>query len=276
MKIEKKRFDEERALFRIDSCTVDSCRFSGKQDGESPLKETRDIAVENCDFDLRYALWHCRDSVVANCKFSNSARAPFWYDKNLKLEGVISDAPKAFRECKHINIKNCNILSEEPLWKISNLSANSCKISGFYGFFTCKNLYLDNINFEGKYSFQYCKNVVIKNSVLNTKDAFWHTEKVRVENSIIKGEYIGWYSKNLTFVNCTIESHQGFCHCKGIKFINCKLPNSDLIFEDSVVKGNINGKVDSIKNLKRGKVVVESVGSIISDTNRKFAKIITR
>lgn len=263
MKIEKKNFDLERSLYKLKNSEVMSCTFSGKNDGESPLKETDFIYVNDCSFDLRYALWHNRNSNIEDCTFSALARAPFWYGKNNNFLNVVSNAPKAFRECKNLVIKNSKIISEEPFWKINKIYANSCVFSGFYGFFNCKNVCLDKIEFDGKYSFQYCSNVRIKNSTLNTKDAFWHSQNVKVENSVIKGEYIGWYSKNLTFVNCTIESHQGFCYSSNIKFIDCKMPNSDLVFEKSGVRGNIVGSIYSIKNPKRIKLSVEGVGELI-------------
>ena len=273
MKITNQKFAEERALFRLHDSEVESCTFSGKEDGESPLKESNNLLVTNCNFDLRYALWHAENSQVKNCEFSSLARAPFWYDKNVKFEGINSNSPKAFRECEKLELISCKVISEEPFWKIRKFKGISSDFSGFYGFFMCKDLYLDNIKFDGKYSFQYCKNVVIKNSILNTKDAFWHASHVRVENSKIKGEYIGWYSRNLVFVNCTIESHQGFCHCDNIKFVNCKMPNSDLVFEDSTIKGNIIGRIESIKNPRRGKIIVDEVGSIIQEKPNKIVRV---
>ena len=50
-------FDEERALYNIKNTEVRDCTFAGPADGESVLKETRDIRVTNCNFSLRYPLW---------------------------------------------------------------------------------------------------------------------------------------------------------------------------------------------------------------------------
>lgn len=258
-KIENKSYEEERALFGIKNAEIIGCKFSGKTDGESPLKETENLKVKNCHFDLRYPLWHTTNLNLENCTFSKLSRAPFWYDKNTIIKDAQSESVKVFRECRNIKLYNSTFISEEPFWKNKKIYANSCEFSGFYGFFMCKNVELENLKFEGKYSFQYCKKVTIKNSVLDTKDAFWHSNSVYMENCTVKGEYIGWYSKNLVFVNCTIESHQPFCHAKNILLINCKMPNSDLAFEDTSVKGNIIGEIESIKaprkaHLKVGKV----------------------
>ena len=268
MKFENQSFDEERALFREKDSEINNCKFSGKADGESPLKETEGLVVNNCSFDLRYALWHTTNTQIKDSEFSELARAPFWYDKNILLSNVTSHAPKAFRECKNVLLKNSKILSEEPFWKISKIVGNSCEFSGFYAFFMSSDITLEDIKFEGKYSFQYCDKVFIKNSTLNTKDAFWHSNNVYIENCVIKGEYIAWYSKNLTFVNCTIESHQSFCHADNIKLVNCKMPNCDLSFEDTSVTGNIIGKIDSIKNPRKAKLVVDEVGELIEEEKR--------
>lgn len=272
-KFENKNYEEERALFGLKNAEILGCKFSGKTDGESPLKETENLVVKNCQFDLRYPLWHATNLDLQNCTFSNLSRAPFWYDKNMVIKDTKSDAVKVFRECQNIELYNSTFLSEEPFWKNSKIYAKSCVFSGFYGFFMCKNVVLEDLQFEGKYSFQYCRKVAIKNSVLNTKDAFWHSNYVYMENCTVKGEYIGWYSKNLIFVNCTIESHQPFCHAKNIVLINCKMPNSDLAFEDTSVRGNILGEIESIKAPRKARLTVGHVNELVQVNKSRKVRI---
>ena len=50
--------DEERALYGIHNATIIHCIFDGPRDGESALKESADVDVSDCDFRLRYPLWH--------------------------------------------------------------------------------------------------------------------------------------------------------------------------------------------------------------------------
>ena len=58
-------FDEERALYGSADVQVIDCRFDGPADGESALKESRDIVVQDCYFNLRYPFWHDTDLVIA-------------------------------------------------------------------------------------------------------------------------------------------------------------------------------------------------------------------
>ena len=267
--IKNKTFDEERSLYGSKFTKVLECKFSGPKDGESPLKESRHIEVKNCDFDLRYAFWHVVDGQVINCKFSNTARAPFWYCTGIGAKKIESDAVKVFRECNEITILDSTFNSEEPFWRCTHLVMRNTKLSGFYAFFQSKDVEIDNLTFFGKYSFQYNLHLRINNSTLDTKDAFWHCRDVVVRDSVIKGEYIGWYSSYMTFINCTIESHQPFCYCDNIRFINCKMPNCDLAFEKSSVSGNIIGEIESIKNPKRCNLKVGKVKEMIKDNPAK-------
>ena len=264
--IKNKTFEEERSLYNLTDGKVIDCVFSGPVDGESPLKEARNIEVSKCHFDLRYSFWHVSNAVVEGTSFSKTARAPFWYSRNVKLNNVKSEAVKVFRECENVLIENSTFISEEPFWNCININVNKSKLSGFYAFFGSKAVTVNDVEFTGKYSFQYIKNLFINNSKLDTKDAFWHCKDVVVVNSVIKGEYIGWYSKNMTFINCTIESHQPFCYSKNLKFIDCKMPNCDLAFENSTVKGNIIGEIGSIKNPIKCDLIVENVKEVIEDS----------
>ena len=274
-KIKNKAFEEERSLYNSKNLFVDSCKFSGPADGESPLKESSNILVTNSAFDLRYALWHVTNGEVKDCVFSNIARATFWYCKNIKVSGTKSESVKVFRECENVEICDSDYISEEPFWRCNKIVVKNSKLSGFYAFFESNYVVIDNLNFTGKYSFQYNNHLKITNSKLDTKDAFWHCDDVVVENSYIKGEYIGWYSKNMTFINCVIESHQPFCYADNLKFIDCKMPNCDLAFENSTASGNIIGEIESIKNprkieLRVGKVKEVITESFINDIDMKI------
>ena len=56
--IANKTFDMERALYESHDILLKNCSFDGPADGESALKESRNVQVEQCFFHLRYPFWH--------------------------------------------------------------------------------------------------------------------------------------------------------------------------------------------------------------------------
>ena len=86
-----------------------------------------------------------------------------------------------------------------------------------------------------------------------------------VKDSIINGEYLGWYSEGLTLERCRIEGTQPLCYAKNLTLIDCEMVGCDLAFENSEVEASIRGHVDSIKNPRSGRIVVDSVGEVIRE-----------
>ena len=262
--IQNKSYDQERALYNLKDALVLSCRFEGLSDGESALKESRNIIIESCSFSLRYPLWHANKYEIKNSTFNNTSRAPIWYALEGKINNCKIYSVKAVRECDDIEINNSEIISTEFGWKSNHIRINQTKLESEYLFLDSKNIEINNIEFKGKYSFQYVENVVINNSRLNTKDAFWHSKNVVVTNSEIKGEYLGWFSEGLTLINCKIIGTQPLCYCKNLKIIDSEMIDCDLSFEYSEVEANIIGHVDSIKNPKSGHISIDSLGELIT------------
>ena len=263
--IENKTFDEERALYNLKDTEVRNCTFAGPADGESVLKETRNIRVKDCKFSLRYPLWHAKTYELINSSFDDKTRAPIWYADNGTIENCDLEGIKLLRECNNTVIKNTTIISPEFGWKCNGVDMEDTKISSEYIFLDSKNIKLKNVEFQGKYSFQYVENLEIENSKLDTKDAFWHSKNVTVKDSVIKGEYLAWFSEGLTLINCKIIGTQPLCYCKNLKLINCTMEDTDLAFEYSEVEADIIGNVVSIKNPKSGTITVDSVGEIINE-----------
>ena len=262
-KIIGKQFDEERALYNLKKSDVEDCVFAGPADGESVLKEARDVNLKNCDFSLRYPLWHVEGFRLENCSMDDKTRAAIWYAKDAEIVNSRLHGIKAVRECQNIAIKDTSIISEEFGWKSENITIQGGELHAMYVFFDSKNVVLENVKMTGKYSFQYMENLTIRNCNLDTKDAFWHSKNVTVYDSVVKGEYLAWFSEGLTLVNCHIIGTQPLCYCKDLKLINCTMEATDLSFEYSDVEATINGHVDSIKNPKSGTITVDSVGEII-------------
>lgn len=260
-----KSYDEERALYGTKNALIKNCSFEGPADGESALKETADIEVENCRFLLRYPLWHTTDAHIKGCEMTDTCRAAMWYDNNIIIEESALGGIKALRECRNVQLYNCKINSTEFGWFCHNMDIKNCELVSEYPFLKCSHIEIANLHMTAKYSFQYVKNMVIRNSNLDTKDAFWHSENVTVYDSVVKGEYLAWYSKNLRLVNCRIIGTQPLCYASGLVIENCEMIDCDLSFENSDVSASVKGSIDSVKNPRSGHIIADKIGEVISD-----------
>lgn len=277
-KIENCIFPEERALYNIKDTIVSKCEFKGQIEGESALKESSNVIIEDCYFDLRYPLWHVDTASITSSTMTSNCRAPLWYSNNVLIKECYIGGVKAVRECNNIEITCSNIESNEFGWKNESVKIIQSNIIGEYLFFDTKDIYMDKTNLLGKYSLQYISNSIIENSNFDTKDMLWHAKNVTVRNCNIKGEYLGWYCEDVTFIDCHISGTQPLCYAKNLKLINCTMDNCDLSFEYSSVDATINGNVTSIKNPISGKIEVDSCDEIITKDNKynTLAKVVVR
>lgn len=263
--ISNQTFDEERALYNLTDADVINCKFEGPQDGESVLKEARDITVKDCSFSLRYPLWHVQNYRLADSTMDVNTRAAIWYAKGGNIENCTLDGIKCLRECDNTSIKGCTVHSPEFGWRCRGVSISQSFMESEYYLFESSDIEIDHLEMKGKYSFQYTNNLHIRDSILDTKDAFWHGKNITVENSIVKGEYLAWFSDGLTLINCKIIGTQPLCYCKNLKLINCTMEGTDLAFEYSDVEADICGHILSVKNPRSGTITADSVGEIIRE-----------
>lgn len=251
----------ERALFHSSNLLIKDTIF---EDGESPLKESSDIELLGCMFKWKYPLWYCNNIVAKDCKWFDMARAGVWYTNNITVENAFIEAPKNFRRCKDLSLKNVDFFNaQETLWSCDKVKMENVTAKGDYFAMNSCDMTISNLKLDGNYSFDGCKNIEIRDSVLLSKDAFWNSENITVYNSFISGEYLGWNAKNLTLINCTIESEQGMCYIDNLVMKDCKLINTTLAFEYSSVEAEINGTVDSVMNPTSGTIKADSIGTLI-------------
>lgn len=93
--IENKKYDEERALYNIKDTEVKKCIFAGLKDGESVLKETRNIIVNECKFSLRYPMWHVQKYKILNSHLDDKTRASLWYSNDGEIKDTTIIGVKA-------------------------------------------------------------------------------------------------------------------------------------------------------------------------------------
>ena len=260
---ENMTFPLERALYMTRGAYLLNCRFEGEEDGESALKESSDLQVEHCFFDLRYPFWHVKELELKDSEMTKNCRAALWYDEDIQIERSKLHGIKAVRECKNVSLIDCDINSPEFGWHNENVNVKGGKLNSEYAFLGSDGVQLERVEFSGKYSFQYAKGVRLKNCVLNTKDAFWHTKGAVAEDCIINGEYLGWYSEGLTLVRCHIKGTQPLCYCKNLTLVDCTMENCDLAFEYSDVNATVLSVIDSVKNPRSGRITAKGFGEVI-------------
>ena len=263
--IKNRIYDEERALYGSNGITVEGCRFDGPADGESALKESRNVKAYDSFFNLRYPFWHDDNLLIDNCEMTENCRAALWYTNNAVITNTKFHGIKALRECSNIRIENSDIVSKEFGWSVKDMIMKNTSAQSEYFMMRSEKLQFENVKLEGKYSFQYIKDSVFENCDFDTKDAFWHARNVVIKNCTLKGEYLAWYCENVTFENCTIIGTQPLCYCRKLKLINCSMIDTDLAFEKSDVDATITTFVLSIKNPLSGTITVPKTGEIIMD-----------
>ena len=256
----------ERALFQGENLRIIDTIFA---DGESPLKESRDIELLGCMFKWKYPLWYAKNITAKNCTWFEMGRAGVWYTKHITVEDSAIEAPKNFRRCEDVVLRNVSFPNAaETLWNCDGVSMERITAKGDYFAMNSKNMKISDLTLYGNYSFDGAENVEIRNSHLLSKDAFWNSENVTVYDSFISGEYLGWNAKNLTLINCTIESLQGMCYIDNLVMKNCKLINTTLAFEYSTVNADIVGKIDSVLNPSGGVIQADSIEKLIIEKDK--------
>lgn len=265
-KITQQILTGERALYETHDAKITYCTF---ENGESPLKESNNLEVDNCLFKWKYPFWYTQHVKVTNSALFDMARAGIWYVEDFTMEDTVVEAPKNFRRVNGLVLKNVNLPNAaETLWQCKNVKLQNVTAKGDYFAMNSTDLEIENLTLTGNYSFDGGKNIVVRNSRLLSKDAFWNAENVTVYDSFISGEYLGWNSKNITLVNCTIESLQGMCYIQNLTMKNCRLVNTTLAFEYSEGDVEIKGKVESVFNPKGGTIKADVIGELIMDERR--------
>ena len=150
-------FDAERALYNLTDAEVRDCTFAGPADGESALKEAKNVDVENCRFSLRYPFWHTEGFTLKRCVLDEKTRAPIWYSRGGSIWGCHIEGVKCLRECQSVKFEHCTVKSPEFGWRCRNVDICNCQMEGEYFLFETKKGRIQNLGMKGKYSFHLCR-----------------------------------------------------------------------------------------------------------------------
>ena len=258
----------ERALFMLKNAEIHNATFC---DGESPLKESQNLFINNSVFKWKYPIWYAKDIEVNNSTLDFTARSGIWYTNNITMTKCVINAPKTFRRNKGIYLTDCTLNhADETLWSCQDIKLTQVKAKGDYFAMNCDGVEITHLELDGNYFLDGSKNVVVRDSILNSKDSFWNTENVVAINCKIIGEYLGWNSKNITFINCEISSLQALCYIDGLKMYNCKLLDSSLCFEYCErIDADIIDEIVSVKNPTSGMIRAKAIKELIIDENSR-------
>lgn len=274
--IENRTFDEERALYGADGIDVRGCRFDGPADGESALKEGKNITVTSCFFNLRYPFWHDEGLKLMASEMTSGCRAALWYSYDIEITDTKLHGIKALRECGNVRMHGCDIISPEFGWSVQGIEMEDCIAESEYFMMRSDRLMFRNVQMKGKYSFQYITDSVFEHCVFDTKDAFWHAKNIIVRDSVVKGEYLAWYSENVTFENCRIIGTQPLCYCRNLRLVDCEMIDTDLSFERSEVEATLTAPIVSIKNPMSGHIYVPAAGEVIMDIKEAKGEVVVQ
>ena len=130
--IENKSFDMERALYASQGIVLKNCSFDGPADGESALKESKDIEAKNCFFNLRYPFWHDNGIKIISSQMTELCRAALWYSENIAITDTKLYGIKALRECSKIVMENCDVISLEFGWFVHDVKMKDSTVESEY------------------------------------------------------------------------------------------------------------------------------------------------
>ena len=183
----------ERALFHASDVQVEDSTFA---QGESPLKESRNIRLHNSIFKWKYPLWYSTDIECSHITLMETARSGIWYSEHVTMKDCVLQAPKTFRRCSDITLENVQLPNaQETFWNCSDIRLQRVHAAGDYFAMNAENITIDEFTLSGNYAFDGAKHVELHHATLLSKDAFWNCEDVTVYDSLIIGEYLGWNAK---------------------------------------------------------------------------------
>ena len=144
----KEHFEGERALFQQKDLLLEECLFDN---GESPLKEGKNLSCLRSTFDWKYPLWYGKNLKIEDCFFSSQARAGIWYSQDVTLSSCRYEAPKGFRKCINIHIENSSFPHAlETLWWNEDVELKNVQVQqGDYFGMGSRNVRIENLSLQG-------------------------------------------------------------------------------------------------------------------------------
>lgn len=118
--INQQYFVGERAMFQtFDTRIVDSIF----EDGESQLRHSRNLEIDSSFLKGKYPLWYSENVKLIRSVIVKTAGSAVWSTNNVFLENTVVEAPKCFRRCNGVSLKNVNFIhASETMWNCSGIT----------------------------------------------------------------------------------------------------------------------------------------------------------
>ena len=120
--IKDQAFDEERALYGSRDIEAVRLKFDGPADGESAFKESRNITVKDCFFNLRYPFWHAKNVVIKDSIVKGEYLA--WYCENVTFINCTITGTQPLCYCKGLKLINCRMIDCDLSFEKSDVDAD--------------------------------------------------------------------------------------------------------------------------------------------------------
>lgn len=142
-------FDGERPLFKEHGAQITDTTFG---EGESPLKEARNIDLNDVVFKWKYPLWYDKHIKVNDSIFETMSRSGIWYTDDIEINNSALQAPKLFRRASNIKLNNVHFAdAEETMWTCKDIKMKDVEVNGNYFGKDSENIYAENLNVVGNY-----------------------------------------------------------------------------------------------------------------------------
>lgn len=180
--IKQQYFSGERALFGTNDVAIKHAVFL---DGESPLKESENVSIDESTFTYKYPVWNSVNTVMTNSKVELEARAGFWYDNGLTIKDSVIMAPKEIRNSQNVTVYDSFLSGKYLSWHAENITFINCTIETEQGLCYLEHLTMKNCTMmNSDRVFEFCSNVDVE---VNS-----HIESVKnVMSGTVRAESIG-------------------------------------------------------------------------------------
>ena len=179
-------FEGERALFFAEDTNITNATF---RNGESPLKESKNITLENCKFEWKYPLWYSKKIKAKNIVFEETARSGVWYAEGVTIKDSTILAPKTFRYSRWPSLFGVDMPNaDEALWHCSAVTLNTVKAKGESIGLGLKSGTVLRSTLQGDFLFDGCENVRIEESDLESYSGFCNSYKSEFIKVRVKGD----------------------------------------------------------------------------------------